>query len=30
MRIGAGVFSANKDVDVARDASAVTVDILMK
>ena len=30
MRIGVGVFSANKEVGVARDASAVAVDIFMK
>jgi hypothetical protein len=30
MRIDVGVFSANKDVAVTRDASAVAVDILMK
>lgn len=30
MRMGVGVFSANKDVDVTRDASAVAADILMK
>jgi hypothetical protein len=30
MRIGVGVFSANKDVAVTRDASALAVDIFMK
>jgi len=30
MRIGAGVFSANKDVEVTREASALAVDIFMK
>ena len=30
MRMGVGGFSANKDVDVTRDASAVAADILMK
>ena len=30
MRIGVGVFSANKDVGVTRDAIALAVDILMK
>src|SRR5206468_6202733 len=30
MRIGVDVFSANKDVAVTRDASALAVDILMK
>ena len=30
MRIGAGVLFANKEVGVARDASAVAVDILIK
>src|SRR5437879_6051472 len=30
MSIGVGVFSANKDVAVTRDASALAVDIFMK
>jgi hypothetical protein len=30
MRIDVGVFSANKDVGITRDASALAVDILMK
>jgi hypothetical protein len=30
MRIGVGVFSANKNVGVARHASAIAVDIFMK
>src|SRR5258708_17749284 len=30
MRIGVGVFSANKDVAVTREASALAVDIFMK
>ena len=30
MRIGAGVFSANKEVGVDRDATAVAADIFMK
>ena len=30
MRIGVGVFSANKEIGVARDASAVAADIFMK
>jgi hypothetical protein len=30
MRIGGGVFSANKGVGITRDASTVAVDILMK
>jgi hypothetical protein len=30
IRIGVGVFSANKDVGDTRDASALAVDIFMK
>jgi hypothetical protein len=30
MRIGVGVFSANEDVEVTREASAVAVDSFMK